>query len=57
MEIKSIRASIVYEYSPEEYLAVCEEEEIKPTQEGFLSYIEDSIHDDIGYDALIEIIE
>lgn len=57
MNIKSIRASVSFEYTPESYLEYCEESGESPTQQGFVNFISDDIISDIGTEALIEEIE
>ena len=47
MNIKSIKVTRTFCYSPETYLEWCEEEDITPTQEGFLAFIEDWIYEDM----------
>ena len=46
MNIKSIKVTRTFCYSPETYLEWCEEEDITPTQEGFLEFVSDDIFDD-----------
>lgn len=54
--IKTIRASIVCDYDPEEYgyYDFCKESELEPTQKGFLEYIRNYIIEDVGFEASIE---
>ena len=46
MNIKSIKVTRTFCYSPETYLEWCEEEDITPTQEGFLEFVSSWIFDD-----------
>jgi hypothetical protein len=59
MNIKPVKASITFTYSPEEYLAFCEESEETPTQDGFEVFIRDDIYENtnIVSNISIELIE
>ena len=47
MNIKPIKVTRTFCYSPETYLEWCEEEDITPTQAGFIDYISDLIYEDM----------
>ncbi len=40
-KINSIRASIVFEYNPDDYIYFCEERGETPTQKGFMEFIKE----------------
>lgn len=48
MKIKSVKVTRTFCYSPETYLEWCEDEDIQPTQEGFLEFISDWIYEDMA---------
>ncbi len=56
--LKTIRASIVCEYNPEEYgyYDYCKENNIEPTQKDFLQYVKNYIIEDVGFEANIETV-
>ena len=61
MNIKPIKVTRTFCYSPEVYLEWCEDEDITPTQEGFLEFVSDWIYEDMtspmDVDPCIEEIE
>lgn len=48
MKIKSVKVTRTFCYSPEAYLEWCEDEDIQPTQEGFIEFISDWIYEDMA---------
>ena len=52
MKIETLRVTRTFYYGADDYLEWCEEQEVEPTQEGFLEFISDSIFDD--FDSCLE---
>ena len=48
MNIKPIKVTRIFCYHPEAYIEWCEDEDITPTQEGFIEFISDWIYEDMA---------
>lgn len=46
--IKSYKASASLKYDPDAYIESCKENNMIPTQEGFLDFIQEWVNDDFG---------
>lgn len=59
MDIRPIKASVTFEYEPDEYIIYCDESGETPTQEGFMDFIKSVIQEDFreAHDPYIEVIE
>ena len=53
--IKSVTATMTLIYDPDFYLEKCRDEEIEPTDQGFLDFIEPDVLEDFGARPCLEI--